>query len=926
MSNFIETVMQLDARDDLPGLIAWLHSATHDPNEMLFAAYQLFINGRIRFAYVLARSFASFGYRNPVTAIIGFMGGHGYGTPEEMALCLEDLRFQLRSMEDEARVDLCRKVIVPTLWPQLHLAVNSMQPDHQQVLRILEIFSTALPQLRTQLDWNAPVPLLSLAQIRQQGREKSRLIHFSSPPVGAMRQKRRVLLVWPKILEPTLAPFDQSGLRILSAMEAYGWQAEKISLNPINRIDPYRAIPEVCRQKSTEVLMIAFDNNILMAIKDRFLDMMACLRRDRPDMKIMGWLWGASEVESAVLTEMADRLDVIWEESSPALPVWDLPALANKVLHNPGVHAGRHESLLHRPFSWPIRFARDLEKNDFSCAFWSSAANRLHLPLQFGGETEATCCLDVSRLGHPMGGMMTTQSYETLMRGALLLREASADMHYYFTAGEHFLEFSTLAELSAITRLLREQHQAIEEIRRCGQAFAYAHYRDEHWIGYLDKMLYFPDQAVPLVATRDPSLYGRHVELVSVEYVSVNNWCRPVPGSELLTGSGNLVAHVGTSTVQEPPIDVLGLRARGAGYEELFPTDAFFVGMNTPNFNYQTHRIVSKQSPFVARLEHVRIEAPGFGVLLDRHLLMAESYHNKKKTRDVLEWYPFNTKHSPRYRSQLEIPVERWDGRVSMTLDVEYYLDRGLDGVEEGPCILLSGAGFANYYHWMIEMLPRLWCLEAIPELRSLPLILYPPVRSYQVETLTALGIPQERIRLFTGRMIQVNTLIFPSYLVPEGHSVRNVIWLREHLLPALGVVTEPACHLLYISRSNASSRRIRNEEQVIHGLQTRGFQILHLEEMTVKAQVEAFYKARMVVMPHGASGANIVFAQPGAILIELLPSSNQHADLLIYASLSQCHYGCLLCEDESHNNSTDLNVDVEKLLKIVDKALSDMK
>ncbi|MBF0428880.1 MAG: glycosyltransferase family 61 protein, partial [Magnetococcales bacterium] len=235
------------------------------------------------------------------------------------------------------------------------------------------------------------------------------------------------------------------------------------------------------------------------------------------------------------------------------------------------------------------------------------------------------------------------------------------------------------------------------------------------------------------------------------------------------------------------------------------------------------------------------------------------------------------------------------------------------------PCIIITGAAYHNYYHWMCDILPRLWCITSIPQLQSLPILLRAPLLPFQLETLTALGIPLHRIKWFTGQSILVKTLFFPSYSSSSTYSIQPVSWLRTHLLPAFDIPHAPALEFIYISRSMAGSRRVLNEEHVITELQTRGFQILHLENKTVKEQLEIFNRAKVVIMPHGAACVNIIFAQPGTTLIELLPSTHMSVACLALCSLNNCHYGTLLC-DAIENN--DMVVNIKTLLKIVDKIL----
>ena len=52
------------------------------------------------------------------------------------------------------------------------------------------------------------------------------------------------------------------------------------------------------------------------------------------------------------------------------------------------------------------------------------------------------------------------------------------------------------------------------------------------------------------------------------------------------------------------------------------------------------------------------------------------------------------------------------------------------------------------------------------------------------------------------------------------------------------------------------------------------GFEFFAPRENDLKEQIEAFQSARVIVAPHGEALANLVFCQPGTLVIELFPSN----------------------------------------------------
>jgi hypothetical protein len=73
-------------------------------------------------------------------------------------------------------------------------------------------------------------------------------------------------------------------------------------------------------------------------------------------------------------------------------------------------------------------------------------------------------------------------------------------------------------------------------------------------------------------------------------------------------------------------------------------------------------------------------------------------------------------------------------------------------------------------------------------------------------------------------------------------------------------------------------------EAAVIRGLARRGFDILDPGRMEMAAQIAAFRAAALVVGPHGAGLANIVFCRPDAVVYELVPAFFQDPCILALA------------------------------------------
>jgi capsular polysaccharide biosynthesis protein len=86
----------------------------------------------------------------------------------------------------------------------------------------------------------------------------------------------------------------------------------------------------------------------------------------------------------------------------------------------------------------------------------------------------------------------------------------------------------------------------------------------------------------------------------------------------------------------------------------------------------------------------------------------------------------------------------------------------------------------------------------------------------------------------------------------------------------------------------------MRNEDELVERLM-RNFDIrpVILSAYTLDEQIALFRNARLIVGPHGAGLANMIFAAPGAVLYELLPDHYINSCINQLAQLRGLHYWC---------------------------------
>lgn len=212
-----------------------------------------------------------------------------------------------------------------------------------------------------------------------------------------------------------------------------------------------------------------------------------------------------------------------------------------------------------------------------------------------------------------------------------------------------------------------------------------------------------------------------------------------------------------------------------------------------------------------------------------------------------------------------------------------------------GQVAALAGLSGHNYFHWMVDILPRFELLQRSGiDLASVDWFwINSPDACFQRETLNCLGIPDQKI-LASDRHphIQAEQLIVPSF---AGHLGWLEPWaltfLRQQFLPIASTQMQQP-ERIYITRSSAHHRRLLNEAAVLNYLDTLGFVSVELESLSLSEQIALFAQAKVIVAPHGGGLTNTIFCTPGTTVIELFaPNYIRHYYWVISQQLRLRHY-----------------------------------
>ncbi len=218
-------------------------------------------------------------------------------------------------------------------------------------------------------------------------------------------------------------------------------------------------------------------------------------------------------------------------------------------------------------------------------------------------------------------------------------------------------------------------------------------------------------------------------------------------------------------------------------------------------------------------------------------------------------------------------------------------------------------ARHSNYYHWLIETVPKIRYVRDFESATNQEVTyLVPSDRpSWVEETLEQLDVSEKKIEWVTEPVYHAKPLLVPSF---PDYSASDYQWLQKHVLDV--DKTHNKGDNVYISRSNAISRQVVNEDEVMDLLSEYGFQRYHLEDRSLEENAALFNEAEIVVGAHGAGLTDIVFCTDTSV-VELFGTRVKPPYRQIAAELG-LEYRELHCDPVS----TDIYVDTTELESII--------
>lgn len=185
-----------------------------------------------------------------------------------------------------------------------------------------------------------------------------------------------------------------------------------------------------------------------------------------------------------------------------------------------------------------------------------------------------------------------------------------------------------------------------------------------------------------------------------------------------------------------------------------------------------------------------------------------------------------------------------------------------------------SSRAWKNYYHFIVDCCLRFVDLDAVGALTDRTTILcHREPTKWQRMYLELLGVGDDRLAVCNNDMTRVNNLLISASRRQRfAISPQAIASFNTRIRAGVDLTGAPTHDKFYISRSMTKLRQVTNEDALSTFLKERGFQVIHLENMSAVEQIALFSNAKTIVAPHGAGLTNLIYANAPNV-VELIPA-----------------------------------------------------
>lgn len=241
--------------------------------------------------------------------------------------------------------------------------------------------------------------------------------------------------------------------------------------------------------------------------------------------------------------------------------------------------------------------------------------------------------------------------------------------------------------------------------------------------------------------------------------------------------------------------------------------------------------------------------------------------------------------------------------------------------------LFIGGNGVFNYYHWLIEISPKILQLKPkiiekygikylimdirvkdIPSFQSI-IDMYFKEKNINLELIYV----DQNTDIFVKDLFYINNasnIVFNSKDVLSSPdfsfvSSEDIVKIRNTVFKHIPRSQYKYPTKIFLARKKDSARSY-NQEEILDFFISQGFEAIYLEDHSFNEQINIFRAAEFIVGPSGAAWSNIIFCKSKCKAISWLPY--HLSDFSVFSTLAEYNHCDMHFIITNSNNPTDIH------------------
>ncbi len=249
--------------------------------------------------------------------------------------------------------------------------------------------------------------------------------------------------------------------------------------------------------------------------------------------------------------------------------------------------------------------------------------------------------------------------------------------------------------------------------------------------------------------------------------------------------------------------------------------------------------------------------------------------------------------------------------------------------INKDLAILAQGAsGYNNYAHFLFDIIPKIKLFSLAVNIKKIDYFYYSKLNRYQKDIFKIIGINEKKIinsnKYRHLRCKKIYGVTHPNYFKGTFSYAQSIMpsWIVYYLKKKFLKYKNSTYKFrkVFIDRSDSKLKHCKliNNNEIKSFLNSKGFKILKLSDLDFKDQINIFNNAEIIIGPHGAGFANLVFCKNNTKVIELRPKNHPNKVFERISSINKLNHKLIKLKHIKNNKKGDMFLKKEILTNFI--------